>query len=82
MFQLVQENNVMKMKYYEMMNNYNKMKNDSELLNNKNKSEIEHLNKIIAFMKNQNMDLNKTIVDKNKQVLDLIKKNNNNRGFS
>jgi hypothetical protein len=81
MFQLVQENNVMKMKYYEMMSHYNKMKNDTELLNNKNKNEIEHLNKIISFMKHQNMELNKTIVDKNKQVLDLIKKNNN-IGFS
>ena len=74
MFQLVQENNMLKMKYYELLSEHNKLKNDSERLNHKNTSEIQHLNKINAFLKNKTDGLNKTIVDKNKQVLLLINK--------
>ena len=74
MFQLVQENNALKLKYYELLNEYNKLKNESERLNNKNTSEIQHLNKINAFLKNKTDSLNKTIVDKNKQMLTLLQR--------
>lgn len=72
MFQLVQENNMLKMKYYELLSHYNKLKNDHDLLKNKSASEIEHLNKINAFLKNKSVELNKTIVDRNKQILHAI----------
>ena len=74
MFQLVQENNALKLKYYELLKEYNKLKNESERLNNKNTSEIQHLNKINAFLKNKTDSLNKTIVDKNKQMLVLLQR--------
>jgi len=74
MFQLVQENNALKLKYYELLNEYNKLKNESERLNNKNTSEIQHLNKINGFLKNKTDSLNKTIVDKNKQMLALLQR--------
>ena len=74
MIQIVQENNMLKMKYYELMAMYNKEKNENERINNRNKGEIEHLNKINAFMKNKNMELNKIIVDKNKQMLAILNK--------
>jgi hypothetical protein len=76
MFQLVQEINMLKQKYYELLAMYNKEKNENERLIHKNKIEIDHLNKITEFMKHKNMELNKTIVDKNKQVLSLINRNN------
>jgi len=75
MFQLVQENNMLKMKYYELLGEYNKLKNDRDLLKIKSSSEIDHLNKINAFLKNKSVELNKTIVDRNKQVLHAIKSN-------
>lgn len=74
MFQLVQENNALKLKYYELLNEYNKLKNESERMNNKNTSEIQHLNKINVFLKNKTVDLNKTIVEKNKHLFSLISK--------
>jgi hypothetical protein len=77
MFQLAQENNMLKIKYYELLSSYNKEKNDNERTLNNNKSEIEHLNKINAFLKNKNVELNKNIVDKNKQMLSLINKGTN-----
>lgn len=74
MFQAVQENNMLKIKYYELMSTYNKLKNDAERIENRNKSEIEHLNKINAFLQNKTVELNKTIVDKNKQMLTILKR--------
>jgi hypothetical protein len=74
MLQVVQENNMLKMKYYELMAVYNKEKNENERTIHKNKGEIEHLNKINAFMKHKNMELNKIIVDKNKQMLSILNK--------
>jgi hypothetical protein len=73
MFQLVQENNHLKMKYYELLGHYNKLKNDNELLRNKSASEIEHLNKINAFLKNKTLELNKTIVDRNQHLLHIVR---------
>lgn len=73
MFQLVQENNMLKMKYYELLSQYNKLKNDNDLLKNKSASEIEHLNKINAFLKNKTLELNKTIIDRNQHVLHIIR---------
>lgn len=74
MLQVVQENNMLKMKYYELMAMYNKEKSENERTRNRNKGEIEHLNKINAFMKHKNMELNKIIVDKNKQMLTILNK--------
>ena len=79
MLQVVQENNMLKMKYYELMAVYNKEKNENERMNHKNKGEIEHLNKINAFMKHKNMELNKIIVDKNKQMLSILNKQSSYR---
>ena len=72
MMKVVQENNMLKMKYYELMAIHNKEKNDFERLKYKNEKEIEHLNKINAFMKQKNMELNRNIVDKNKQLLSIL----------
>jgi len=74
MFQAVQENNMLKIKYYELMSTYNKLKTDAERNEYRNKSEIEHLNKINVFLQNKTMELNKTIVDKNKQMLTILKR--------
>ena len=74
MFQAVQENNMLKIKYYELMSTYNKLKTDTERIEHRNKSEIEHLNKINAFLQNKTVELNKTIVDKNKQMLTILKR--------
>ena len=74
MLQVVQENNMLKIKYYELMAIYNKEKNENERMNYKNLREIEHLNKINAFMKHKNLELNKNIVDKNKQLLAILNK--------
>lgn len=79
MLQVVQENNMLKMKYYELMAIYNKEKNENEIMNHKNKGEIEHLNKINAFMKHKNIELNKIIVDKNKQMLSILNKQSSYR---
>jgi len=76
MFQIVQENNVLKMKYYELLNTYNKLKTDNDRMERKSLSEIEHLNKINAFLQNKTVDLNKTIVDKNKQMLFILNEKN------
>jgi len=76
MFQIVQENNMLKMKYYELLNTYNKLKTESDRMERKSLSEIEHLNKINAFLQNKTVDLNKTIVDKNKHMLFLLNEKN------
>lgn len=76
MFQIVQENNVLKMKYYELLNTFNKLKTDNDRMERKSLSEIEHLNKINAFLQNKTVDLNKTIVDKNKQMLFILNEKN------
>jgi hypothetical protein len=79
MFQVVQENNMLKMKYYELLNTYNKLKTDNDRMERKSLSEIEHLNKINAFLQNKTVDLNKTIVDKNKQMLYILNEKNKNK---
>lgn len=79
MYSLVQEHNNLKLKYYELLSHYNKLKDEHETVKIKNQSEIEHLNKINAFLKNKTIELNKTIIDRNKHVLHLVKENRYNR---
>lgn len=76
MFQLVQENNMLKMKYYELLGHYNKLKDEHNAIKHKNTYEIEHLHKINAFLKNKTVELNKTIVDRNQHVLHLVREKN------
>jgi hypothetical protein len=73
MYSLVQENNQLKMKYYELLSHYNKIKDEYDTMRNKNHYEIEHLNKINSFLKHKNVELNKTIIDRNKHILYLVR---------
>lgn len=73
MFQLVQENNHLKMKYYELLGQYNKLKDEHNTFKHKTHHEIQHLHKINAFLKNKTNELNKTIIDRNQHVLHLVK---------
>jgi hypothetical protein len=73
MFSLVQENNHLKMKYYELLGQYNKLKDEHNIFKYNNIREIEHLQKINGFLKNKTLELNKTIVDRNQHVLHLVR---------
>jgi septal ring factor EnvC (AmiA/AmiB activator) len=74
MFHIAQNNHQWNAKYYELLDNYNKLKSESENKIKTNASEIEHLNKMVTFLKNKNAETNKTLVEKNKQIVSLLTK--------
>lgn len=76
MFHIAQNNHQWNAKYYELMDNYNKLKSESENKIKNNASEIEHLNKMVTFLKNKNAETNKALVEKNKQIVSLLTKLN------
>jgi hypothetical protein len=76
MFHIAQNNHQWNAKYYELMDNYNKLKSDTENKTKNNSLEIEHLNKMVTFLKNKNAEANKALVEKNKQIVSLLTKLN------
>ena len=76
MFHIAQNNHQWNAKYYELMDNFNKLKSESENKIKNNASEIEHLNKMVTFLKNKNTETNKVLVEKNKQIVSLLTKLN------
>lgn len=76
MFHIAQNNHQWNVKYYELMDNYNKLKSESENKIKNNASEIEHLNKLVVFLKNKNAEHNRILVEKNKQIVSLLTKLN------
>lgn len=76
MFHIAQNNHQLNVKYYELVDSFNKLKTESDDKLRNSTSEIEHLNKMVTFLKNKNAEANKTIVDKNKQIISLITKLN------
>ena len=76
MFHIAQNNHQWNAKYYELLDNYNKLKSESENKIKNNASEIEHLNKMVTFLKNKNTETNKALVEKNKQIVSLLTKLN------
>jgi hypothetical protein len=76
MFQIAQNNHQWNVKYYELMENFNHLKSESDNKIRINSSEIEHLNKMVIFLKNKNVESSKTIIEKNKHILSLITKLN------
>jgi len=76
MFHIAQNNHQLNVKYYELMESFNKLKAESDNKLKNSGSEIDHLNKLVTFLKNKNVEANKTIVEKNKQIVSLITKLN------
>jgi hypothetical protein len=76
MFHIAQNNHQWNVKYYELMDNYNKLKMETDNKVKNNSLEIEHLNKLVAFLKNKNAEANKALVEKNKQIVSLLTKLN------
>lgn len=76
MFHIAQNNHQWNAKYYELMDNFNKLKSESDNKIKNNASEIEHLNKMVTFLKNKNTETNKVLVEKNKQIVSLLTKLN------
>lgn len=79
MFHIVQNNHHLNVKYYELVESFNKLKAESDNKIKNSNSEIEHLNKLVTFLKNKNIEANKTIVEKNKQIVSLITKLNDSQ---
>jgi hypothetical protein len=76
MFHIAQNNHQWNIKYYELLDSFNKLKSESDNKVKNNASEIEHLNKLVEFLKNKNVETNKVLVEKNKQIVSLLTKLN------
>lgn len=76
MFHIAQNNHQMNVKYYELLESFNKLKTETDNKMKNSASEIDHLNKMVTFLKNKNVETNKTLVEKNKQIVSLLTKLN------
>ena len=71
---LTHENAVLKMRYYEVLDKYNKSQNEFEILKTAYDTKENTYKNTLMYLQNMNIELNKIIIDKNKQILTLQQK--------
>lgn len=70
---LTQENTVLKLKYYELLDKLNKATEEINILQTNMNMKQDTYKNTLAYLQNANIELQQSIIDKNKQLLQINK---------